>query len=308
MAKLSGEWWSGRKPAFRGRFLVYVARGVRCIRAWPRKRGPPTNPITLWWNDWFAQANYLAKYASSYDITRAKELTEGTKLYPRDIILSAMRGRLFWWVDEDGNKWLPYMAKIDISESLDVLAKTVGDVMVRGLSLWGAPPPGDEGDRLTYHPDAPPTWAPVGGGGGGFAGGALVTRTGNQSIPRLTFQTMAWQAEAYDTDGLFTDPPSNSRFTIPSGFTWCRLSCGIRWATSTTGYRKVLFIKNGAAAAGSAVVTNIPTGYGTMQTLVGPILPCVAGDYFEAQVYHNHSSALNVLPNSNGTWFSIQLF
>ncbi|MBW8018009.1 MAG: hypothetical protein FVQ82_17710 [Planctomycetes bacterium] len=308
MAKYWGGWWSGRPPAFRGRYIFDTARGVGRMRAWPRKRGPPTNPITQQWNLWFKVANYLAKYASSYDISRAKELTEGTKLYPRDIILSAMRGRLFWFTDEDGNKWYPYMALIDISESIDVLAKAVGDVLVRGQKFWGAPPPGNEGDRLTYHPGSTPDWQPAGGGGAGGFAGCLVHRSSVYSVPRMTWTTLPWQVEHYDTDGFFTNPPSATRMTIPSGFDWCRLTVNIGWAGSGIGYRHVILWRNGAVFPGGGIITLIPTSWGCQMNLSSAVTPCVAGDYFEVRVFHNGPANLNVEASSEGTFFNLQAF
>jgi hypothetical protein len=165
MAKLYSVPRHRRLPSFTGRVMVDTVRGVLRVRKWPRKRGKPTNPTTLWWNDWFRQANFLAKYADAMSMRRAIEMTEGTPLYPRDVLLSAMRGRLYSWVDDTGWKWYPVAAQRDISESLDVLAQAIGSVLVRATDRWRAPPAGVVGDVLTYQGAvAPPVWTGAPGG------------------------------------------------------------------------------------------------------------------------------------------------
>lgn len=148
--------------------MIDAVRGVLRVRKWPRKRGAPTSERQLYWIDWFRQANLLAKYADPMSQARAKIMTAGTGLYPRDVLLSAMRGRLWHWADSSGWKWYSMAAIGDISESLDVLAQTLGDVLVRAGDRWRSAGSGDLDDVLTHQgPDNPPAWLPGGGGGGG---------------------------------------------------------------------------------------------------------------------------------------------
>ncbi len=147
--------------------MIDVVRGVLRVRKWPRKRGKPKSEAQRFWISWFQQANLLAKYADGYSQARAIELTRKTGMYPRDIILKAIRGRLYTWVDETGWRWFPMAARLDISESLDVLAQTVGSLLVRAGTYWQDVGPGVLGNVLTHRgPGAPPEWiAPAGGGG-----------------------------------------------------------------------------------------------------------------------------------------------
>ncbi len=147
--------------------MIDVVRGVLRVRKWPKKRGPPKSASQRFWVDWFKQANLLAKYADPMTQIRAKELTAHTGMYPRDIILAAMRGRLYTWVDDNGWRWYPVAAIDDISESLDVLAQTVGSVLVRAVDRWRAPAPGNLDEVLTLKGSpAIPVWAASAGGGG----------------------------------------------------------------------------------------------------------------------------------------------
>lgn len=156
-----------RMPSLRGKFMVDVYRGLIRVRAWPKRRGPPKSAAQRYWVDWFKQANLLAKYVDAATARRAIDLTKGTGMYPRDIILSAMRGRLYWITDKNGKKWFPMAAIQDISETLDILAQTIGDVLVRATDRWRAAGPAlpTIGDALTYQgPAAPPIWAAAGAG------------------------------------------------------------------------------------------------------------------------------------------------
>lgn len=167
MAVLKGVSRSKRSESLSGKIMVDTVRGVLRVRAWPKKRGTPKSASQRWWNDWFTQANRLAKYADEMSQRRAIELTAGSGMYPRDIILSAMRGRLYTWRDQTGKQWHPMAAVQDISDSLDVLAQNVGDVLVRAVDRWRAPPVGSVGDVLVYNGDAaPPNWQTLTPGAG----------------------------------------------------------------------------------------------------------------------------------------------
>lgn len=158
---------SRRLPSYSGRLMVDTVRGVLRVRKWPRKRGTPTSPAQLFWVDWFRQANLLAKYASAATLISAIALTKGSRWYPRDIILKAMRGRLITVTDVTGWRWYSMAAILDVSATLDILAQTVGGVLVRATDRWRAPPPGNLGDVLTNQGNgAPPIWQAAGGGGG----------------------------------------------------------------------------------------------------------------------------------------------
>ena len=147
--------------------MVYVSRGQIRVQKWPKKRGSPTSEKQRFWVEWFRQANLLAKYADAESLRLAIEYTKGSGWYPRDILLKAMRGRLYWWTDTTGWKWYPVAAIGDISETLDVLAQTVGSVLVRAVDRWRAPPVGALDDVLTNQgPGNPPEWKPITGAAG----------------------------------------------------------------------------------------------------------------------------------------------
>lgn len=167
MAKGSSIPRKRRGPSLTGRLMVDTTRGVLRVRRWPKKRGTPKSEAQRFWIDWFRQANFLAKYADPAQLTRAITLTENSGLYPRDIILKAMRGRYAWWIDDAGWKWFPMAAIQNVSDTLDVLGQTVGDILYRAADRWRGLTAGAAGEVLTAQgPGQPPAWLPTGGGGG----------------------------------------------------------------------------------------------------------------------------------------------
>ncbi len=154
-----------RGASYRGRIMIDSVRGTLRVRRWPKKRGPPRSPLQRWWVSWFIQANLLAKYVDGMQAARFIEMTKDSGLYPRDVALMAMRGRLYNWADETGWRWYSMAAIGDISESLDVLGQTIGDILVRAADRWRPIPAGNVGDVVTKSaPGLPPVWqAPSGG-------------------------------------------------------------------------------------------------------------------------------------------------
>jgi len=165
MAKVGAIPRTGRRPSITGRFMVDTVRGVIRVRAWPKKYGHARSALQQKWIDWFTQANRLAKYADPKTQDWAREVTKGTGLYPRDVILKLMRGRLFWFIDQYGWKWYPMAALGDISETLDILAQTPGNILVRAVDRWRNATGYAVGRVLTAQAvGTPPIWAAPGGG------------------------------------------------------------------------------------------------------------------------------------------------
>jgi len=154
-----------RLPSMKDGLVFDVTRGTLRVRRWPRKR-PGTMPAEqAFWVDWFKQANRLTKYVDGASTIRAMQITKNTGMYPRDILLKAMRGRYVTWKDQFGWIWSSMAARGDISQSLDILAQTVGNVLVRGATYWLAAANEGLGNVLTsMGPGNPAQWvAPVTG-------------------------------------------------------------------------------------------------------------------------------------------------
>ncbi len=285
--------------------MVDAVRGTLRVRRWPKKRGPPKSAAQRFWIDWFRQANLLAKYADPMSQIRSKEIAAGSGLYPRDVLLKAMRGRLYTFTDETGWIYFPMAAVQDISESLDVLAQTVGDILVRATDRWRPPPAGVLGDVLTNQgPGTPPEWKPASGGGVAF-GGALVDTLANQSIPNGTSTVINFTNEVYDTDAIHDNAVNNTRLTVPAGWSKVRLNGAVIWATSSVNDRYIWFRKNGGGFVGQAQIIAKAAAKSAVTTQ-SPAVAVVAGDYFEMVVFQNRGSALNVLGPNGNTYFAME--
>ena len=284
----------GRRPAHTGRIMIDTVRGVLRVRKWPRKRPGPRTAIERFWSDWFTQANKLAKYADAMSQVRAIEMTKGSGMYPRDVLLKAMRGRLYAWTTPDGWKWYSMAAIGDISESLDVLAQTVGDVLVRAVDRWRPPPAGIAGDVLTNAgPGLPPGWAAAGAVTSNLA--CLVTLSAPQSIAHATNTPVSWDTEHYD-DASIHDPAVNpTRFTAPAGTTRMALVGQASFATPAGPWQQVIVWKNGASPIIVPVNRKNTSGSGLTFLNIPPVaIPMDPGDYLELVVQQQSGGNLNL--------------
>jgi len=249
-----------RMASYRGRLMIDTVRGVLRVRKWPKKRGTPRSALQRFWIDWFTQANLLAKYADPMSQVRAIEMTKGTGLYPRDVLLSAMRGRLYWWADETGWKWFPMAATQDVSNSLDTLSQVIGSVLVRAVDRWRSVVGGVAGQVLTYQGDAaPPTWESA-------AGGVTQQQLAESPIsPDNTVSQYILDVSTYlDVDITFDDVDIASSDTIK--FT-LSTDGGSTYHTGGTDYFSA-FLSATAEAFGSGAQADLSDGSGTSNHLI----------------------------------------
>jgi len=167
----------------------------------------------------------------------------------------AMRGRLYNWVDGDGRKWYSMAAIGDISEALDVLAQTVGSVLVHAVDRWRAPDPASIGDVLTYQGDTgAPKWLPIAAPPSSVAG-ALVTFSVTPSISHATWTAIPWNLEEYDTGAYHDNVVNDTRLTIPAGVTSASFTVLVTWASNGTGERIIEVTANAFGVAPAALDT-----------------------------------------------------
>ena len=167
MARLKGPPPPRKSIALKTGLNIYANRGALVAAKWPRKRGSPKSPVTREQNEWFRQANLLAKYADGQSQWMAIEVSRGSPWYPRDLLISAMKGRLFETLTIDGVEFRSVAIRDDVSSDLDFLAgKVTGTIIVRGADLWSALIPGTKDHVLTSTgPGLLPEYAAGGGGG-----------------------------------------------------------------------------------------------------------------------------------------------
>lgn len=102
-----------RFPAFHGKYIVYADQGQLRVRSWPRKRGPSKSAAVRLQNAWFKDANRLAKHCAASQQIAAIEMTKGTGLYPRDLLLKSMGQGIIVPITADGLELQYRRPKVD---------------------------------------------------------------------------------------------------------------------------------------------------------------------------------------------------
>ena len=303
--------WPGRKqkrrPVHSGGIMLHSRAGQIIARAWPRKRGPATHPNQIRTIDWFRQANKLAKYVDGASMARAIEITLKSGMYPRDVLLSAMKGRLYSWHDRAGKVWHSMQARQDISESLDVLAQDEGSLLVRFSDFWRRVADTTVGDVLTFKgAGIPPEWETP-AGGDNYLGGALVRASGTYTLPTAVWTAIPWNTEDYDTLSLHDNVTNKERLTVPTGYNRVRLSAGLVIQTGATGFKGISIYKNGAVVAGGGMIRT-PSSSSTHAYMIlsTPVLVCAATDYFELMAWQSTGTNKSVYSNANA-FFACEL-
>jgi len=82
-------------PRIRGRFLVKPWRGIFVAAAWPKKRGKPKHPNTIWNSKQFGYAGRMAANSEPMQFETARFLTEGSHWLPRDLLTMAAYGKAY---------------------------------------------------------------------------------------------------------------------------------------------------------------------------------------------------------------------
>lgn len=91
-----------RFPALKGKLMVDTFRGQIRVRKWPRKRGTPKSQAVRNQNQWFKEANEIAKRLEPTQMNLAIAMTKGTGMYPRDLLLRQQAGGIYEVSFEDG--------------------------------------------------------------------------------------------------------------------------------------------------------------------------------------------------------------
>lgn len=229
-----------RLPSFRGRVVLYVRKGKIVARKWPPKRGPARTPGERDRQEWFRQANLLAKYADGRQQALSRITMNHLPVRPYDALLAAMAGRL-WAVGTDDGRTLYSMAsRKDVSTNLDVLNQEPGRLLIRGPKFWV---PFDWGEVDQYiasqGEDAAPIWKTLPAGGGGGAG---VLRFGAPTA-------MSTSETRYYGVGAEQSSESKVEFIAPRDMTAKNLAVRLSREPSNDGTITVTFRLNGADTA-----------------------------------------------------------
>lgn len=145
------RWRPGKEnfPAFHGRYVVDTSRGQLRVRKWPRKRGRPKSAAVRLQNAWFKDANRLAKHCAASQQVAAIEMTKGTGLYPRDLLLKCMSGGIIAPITAEGRELEYKRIRVDPVSwqgfALNLQANWTIGVGVLGAPDWPLPTRDDLG-------------------------------------------------------------------------------------------------------------------------------------------------------------------
>lgn len=141
MAKPPAPFGAGkanRQPSLKGLVMVDTVNGALRVRAWPRSRGRPKTTDQADRQEWFRQVQKSFNYAAPQNVVDIMRAREGTPLLPRDIWTHILSGRACWLELENGRKVFPRMISQKVSDALDTLSQTPGDILIRTPDGWGA--------------------------------------------------------------------------------------------------------------------------------------------------------------------------
>lgn len=146
-------------------------RNVWIVRSWPKGNGGDT-PKRKAAREQFMAVQQMIKNATSDEVAAAQEITAGTPLLVRDVLMKAAYGTLIEATGKDGSQW---MGIRDVQPSaqmlLNSISNVVGSMLYKGPDGWVGVNIGSPGQVLTVDGDTVlPAWKDPTGGGGGVSG------------------------------------------------------------------------------------------------------------------------------------------
>ena len=159
--------WPGQRqpPTFAGGIYYRTLGGQLVAQSKPRPRGRGGSPQQLELQKRFGEAARAIRYTDAAGQHTSRMLAEGYPQQPGDLLMQAMLGTIGSLHFTDGTELHSVAERDEVSSSLDLIARTEGDIMVRGPGLWIPASPGPVGYVWTSNgPGAEPTYQPAGGG------------------------------------------------------------------------------------------------------------------------------------------------
>lgn len=130
------------------------------------------------------------------------------------------------------------------------------------------------------------------GSAGTFSGARGVAAS--QAIGNAAWTAVAMSSESFDEGNWHDNSTNNSRFTVPGGVSYARVTATMSFVANATGDRYIRFDKNGSQYTGSFARDGNSTEPNGTQLQLADVIPVVAGDYLEVKVYQDSGGNLNV--------------
>lgn len=152
------------------RNVLHVATmpdGSKVMKAWPRKRGPTTDPAQLLRQARFAVRRYYAHDPIDIDNIMARLLTAGSPFLPGDILYKQQVGTLCEVITQSGTYYRSLrLTQQQIQAELDSITNTIGAILYRDKNGWVGLAPGQPNQVLTAQGAGNAVlWSTAGGGG-----------------------------------------------------------------------------------------------------------------------------------------------
>lgn len=275
MAVLPPGKGSRRRPSFRGNILQDTTRGVERTRIWPEPKGSRQTKAQLDQQEWFRQVNWAFKYMAAPAQAAFRKATQGTALYPRDLLSMIASPSFIAFKTPEGKVAYPVAYLQAVSESLDTITTQIGYTLVRGPEFWTGQPVNAPAGQLVTR----------------------VIRTTDQGIPTGD-TTLSWQAEVYDELGMWqlSDP---TKLVVPPNVS--RLSFGAEIFLQGGVFRSsnVQLKKNGT----TIVFDAIPDCWGNQATtMVTGDIPVNAGDVFQLVIGCSNGASKSIRASASAFW------
>lgn len=134
--------------------------GRTIAKAWPKKRGPTTDPAQINRQGNFAIARNMAHDPLPYDNIAARGWSKGTAMLPGDFLTKAAYGTMWEVTTTDGKQfWSLRNVRASVAAALDTFTARVGSILTRLDAGWNYLNAGNPGDILTSNgPDVPISW------------------------------------------------------------------------------------------------------------------------------------------------------
>ena len=125
------------------------------------------------------------------------------------------------------------------------------------------------------------------------------TQASGQSIPNVTWTSLALDATSVDSYGMHSNSVNNTR-AVAQVAGWYLVCGSVNWNPNSTGNRGIRLAKNGTAIVGSGAF-RLPTGAGNTDGMGSSSLLAflAVGDYVEVQAFQSSGGALNTVIGSD---------
>ncbi len=154
--------YPARGAGLRGVGYISQRASGPVFTTWPKPYGKARSAKQQKNWDTFSAAMIVIKNMDGLQQQFAREVSVGAPLLPRDVLMTQLYQRAFYFIMPDGRRYFSMAAIQDVSLILDTIGQTKGDIMFRDTTFWKSLAAGTPGDLLTIDPATElPMWLPA---------------------------------------------------------------------------------------------------------------------------------------------------